>query len=281
MPGCINLIIAPYGNSANTLTDYWLKYKNEKQFDVCLVFYHKEILDLEKYRDVDYFFHLKGFKYKMIHDVLVNLHPELLDKYEYFFFIDDDIQIDTREINKMFTLSKTHDTWISQPSLTHDSFCSWPILKTNDKCFCRYLGQIEVMAPLFSKYALQKCLEAGTFTINDSSWGLDCAWTHILGYSQTKLVVFDVVSMRHINPVGKGELYNKIDNPYIDWMNAVKQYGTKKINYIEYGRLLLVNPETNSFLFKWYKFVEKIGLIKRSYHDYPLLERVKNRLNIF
>lgn len=274
-----NLIIAPYGNAANTLTEDWLKFKEEKQFDVCLVFYHQEIINPEKYNIVEYFFHLKGFKYKMIHEVLVNLHPEWMEKYDYFFFIDDDVQIDTRGINRMFSLARAHDTWIAQPSLTHDSFCSWPILKTNEKCFCRYLGQIEVMAPLFNRYALEKCLEAGTFIANNSSWGIDCAWTHILGYSQNKLVVFDAVSMRHIHPVGKGELYNKIEDPYTDWMDVVKKYGSITINYVEYGRLLKVNKGTNSWLFRKYKFVEKIGLIRKSYQVYPFWERVKNRLS--
>jgi hypothetical protein len=275
---CKNILIAPYGNSANVLTEQWLKYKDEKEFDVCLVFYHQEVINPEKYKDVEFFFHLKGFKYRMIHEVLINLHPEWMDKYDYFFFIDDDVQIDTHGINKMFALSKAHDTWISQPSLTQDSYCSWPILKTNESCYLRYLGQIEVMAPLFNKYALQKCLDAGTFITNNSSWGIDCAWTHILGYSKTKLVVFDVVSMKHIHPVGKGELYKKINDPYNDWMGVVEKYGTKYINYVEYGRLMKVDEKTNAFTFARYKFVEKIGLIKKSFSDYPLSERIKNRM---
>jgi hypothetical protein len=279
MPDCRNIIIAPYGNSANVLSEYWLKYNDEKEFDVCLLFYHQEILDPEKYKDVEFFFHLKGFKYRMAHDVLMNLHPEWMEKYDYFYFIDDDVQIDTRDINRMFALSKANDTWISQASLTQDSYCSWPILKTKDTCYLRYLGQIEVMAPLFNKYALKICLEGGTFITNNSSWGIDCAWTHLLGYSQTRLIVFDCVQMKHIHPVGKGELYKKINDPYNDWMDVVKKYGTKFINYVEYGRLLKVTPASNSLLFKRYKFVEKIGLIRKSYSDYPLSERVKKRLS--
>jgi uncharacterized protein DUF707 len=279
MPGCRNLLIAPYGNSANVLTDNWLKYKDDKQFDVCLVFYHQEVTDPEKYNIVEYFFHLKGFKFRMIHDVLVNLHPEWMDKYDYFYFIDDDVQIDTHQINRMFDLAKAHDIWIAQASLTKDSFCSWPILKTNDSCFCRYMGQIEVMAPLFSKYALEKCLEAGTFITNNSSWGIDCAWPHILGYPQTKLVVFDVITMKHIHPVGKGELYKKIGDPHGDWDAVVKKYGTKKHNYQEYGRLLKVNSSVNVLQFGRYKFVERMKQMKKDYNDYPLSARIKNKLN--
>ena len=61
-------------------------------------------------------------------------------------------------------------------------------------------------------------------------------------------------------------------------MNVVKQYGTKTINYVEYGRLLKVNTDKNNILFKWYKLVEKIGLIRQSYRVYPFPERVKRRL---
>ncbi len=279
MSGCRSIVIAPYGNAATTLSDSWLKYRDQKEFDVCLLFYHQEVLEPKKYEMVDYFFHLKGFKYRMIHEVLTNLHPEWMDKYDYFFFIDDDVQIDTLQINRMFSLARAHDIWICQPSLSKDSFCSWPILKTNDRCFCRYMGQIEVMAPLFSNYALKICMEAGTFITNNSSWGIDCAWTHLLGYSRNKLVVFDIVTMKHIHPVGKGELYKKIGDPYKDWQEVVKKYGTKRINYQEYGRLLKVNAHTAPIQFTRYKMVEQFNRLKQAYNDYDLPSRIRSQLH--
>ena len=75
--------------------------------------------------------------------------------------------------------------------------------------------------------------------------------------------------MKHIHPVGKGELYKKINDPYNDWVAVTKKYGTKFINYVEYGRLIKVNYTHNTLLFKRIKFIEKIGLIRKSYSDYP------------
>ena len=57
---------------------HWLKYKDEKEFDVCLLFYHQEIAEPEKYKDVEFFFHLKGFKYRMAHGS-INEHSSRMD----------------------------------------------------------------------------------------------------------------------------------------------------------------------------------------------------------
>ena len=273
-----SILIAPYGNSAKMLTESWLKYKEEREFDICLLFYHKEIERPENYKDVDYFFHLKGFKYKMIHDLLINLHPEWIEKYEYFYFIDDDVEMDTRKINQLFALAKAHNTWIAQASLSKDSYCSWPILKTDEKCFCRYMGQIEVMAPLFDRYALKICLEAESFIANDSSWGIDCAWSALLGYPSTKIVVFDIVTMKHTHPVGAGELYKKIGNPHEDWEIVVKKYGAEKMNYRELGRLMKVNPKVNRLMFMSYKLVERKNMFRQTYNDYDIGSRIKSRM---
>ena len=126
-----NIIIAPCGNKSQIFKDHWLKDSEERDFDICLLFYHTEIDNPGLYAGVDYFFHLKNFKFRMIHELLTSIKPEFIEQYEYFYFIDDDIVIDTRSINKMFLTSRVLDLWISQASLTRNSYCSWPILKTN------------------------------------------------------------------------------------------------------------------------------------------------------
>lgn len=273
-----NIIIAPCGNKSSLFRESWLKYRDEKQFDLCLLFYHEHINDPGLYKEVDFFYHLKGFKYHMLHDLFTKIHPEWLERYDYFYFLDDDIEIDTRGINAMFALSKGMNAAISCAALSKDSFCSWPIFKQKQNSFCRFVGQIEVMAPLFHAPALKECLPS--FIGNRSSWGVDAVWSKILGYPKNKLIVFDTVTMKHTLPVGGGELYQKIGvDPQVEWTQITDQYGAKKQNYVEYGRLQLVNESSNRMKYAWYKMEEMLARGKRVWNDYDLNSRVVSQKN--
>src|ERR1700694_3047119 len=149
-----NIVIAPCGNKAYLFRERWLQYKEEKEFDLCLMFSHEQVANPQLYSDVEYFYHLRDFKYHMLYNLLTHIHPEWLEQYEYFYFLDDDIEIDTRQINSMFLLSHAFNSAISQAALTQDSFCSWRMFKQQKNSFCRFVGQIEVMAPLFHRDAL-------------------------------------------------------------------------------------------------------------------------------
>lgn len=271
-----NIIIAPCGNKSFLFKEAWLKYKNDKDFDICLLFYHDNIDNPENYKDADFFYHLKGFKYFMIDKLLTELHPEWLDQYDYFYFLDDDIEIDTHQINKLFSFSKAFKADISCASLTEDSFCSWPIFKHKTYHFCRYVGQIEVMAPLFSKEALRVCLP--TFTGTRSSWGLDAVWPKLLGYPTDKLIIFDCVTMKHIYPVGGGELYKKIGvDPEKEWKEFTKLHGAKPSNLQEYNKLLIISNDSNWFTY-YYNLSKRTIKRKKQVWKGKRIGRVMGRL---
>jgi len=272
-----SIVIAPCGNRSTLFKDAWLKQKDIKEFDLCLLFYHEKVDNPELYSIADYFYHLKDYKYHMLYYLLDKVHPEWLEEYDFFYFLDDDIEIDTIQINAMFSLAKAFNASIVQASLTHDSFCSWPMFKKARNSFCRFVGQIEVMAPLFSKAALKKCLVS--FPGNKSSWGVDSVWSKILDYPKDKLIIFDCITMRHTQPVGGGELYQKIGvNPHWEWEQITKEYNAKKENYREYGRLLMVNRNSNIGKYYYYRFFEFGRAIKRRYKDFGFWDRVKSRL---
>ena len=274
-----NLVIAPCGNASTLFATAWLHDADARTFDLCLLFYHAEIQEPARYEGVEHFYHLTDFKFRMLHTLFTSTAPELLEQYEYFYLIDDDISFDTRAINRMFELSRTFGTAISQASLSQNSFCSWPVLKNNPHCLLRYMGQVEVMAPLFSREALQTCLP--TFNENKSSWGLDSVWPKILGYPIDKLVVFDDVIMEHTKPVGGGELYQKIGvDPHDEWNAITQKYDAIKNNYVEHGRLEYVSEKHNFAVFKAYKLSEKIDRLKQRINDYDVMSRVYNRLGI-
>lgn len=273
-----NIIIAPCGNKSFLFKESWLKQPEKKEFELCLLFYHEHIDNPSLYSRADYFYHLKGFKYHMLYQLLTEIHPEWLTEYEYFYFLDDDIEIDTLQINSLFSLSHALNSLISQAALTKDSFCSWPIFKKKKNSFCRFMGQIEVMAPLFSASALQVCLPS--FISNRSSWGIDSAWSALLNYPDDKLIVFDIVTMRHTLPVGGGELYKKIGvDPHNEWVAVTKQFNAKKHNYREYGRLQLVNRTNNRIKFFFYRVSEFFSKKKQALNDFDIPSRIKSQKN--
>ncbi len=271
-----NIVIAPCGNRSFLFRDAWLKQENRKEFDLCLLFYHDEVLNPDLYNGVDFFFHLKDFKYHMLHKLLTDIHPEWLEQYEYFYFLDDDIGIDTIGINSMFELSRAFRAKIAQAALSKDSYCSWPIFRQRKSSFCRFVGQIEVMAPLFERESLQACLPS--FIGNRSSWGVDSVWPKILNYPKDKLIVFDTVVMRHTQPVGGGELYQKIGvDPHEEWLAITQQYDAKKENYQEYGRLQLVDESHNRLKYLWHKTQELFNKGKKMVNDYDIGSRLKSQ----
>lgn len=251
-----NIVIAPCGNRSFVFKESWLKEINLKEFDLCLLFYDEIINEPERYNAADFLFHLKDFKYHMIYKLFLDIKKEWLDEYDYFYFLDDDIEIDTRSINRLFALSKAFESQISCAALSADSFCSWPIFKQKSGHFCRYVGQVEVMAPLFSAPALKICLPS--FTATKSSWGLDSVWAKLLDYPEHSLIVFDTVIMKHLYPVGKGDLYRKLGvNPEEEWMNIINLYGARRHNLQEFNKIYCVDRNSNNLVNSYFKYRDK------------------------
>lgn len=275
-----NIVIAPCGNKSFLFRDAWLMDMDKRDFDLCLLFYHEEINQPNLYEGVDFFFHLKDFKYQMIYELLIHIKPEWLRDYEYFYFLDDDIHISTYDINQMFLLSRAFGANIAQASLSEDSFCSWPMFKQHRNCFLRYVGQIEVMAPLFQRDILKTCLPS--FIDSRSSWGMDSVWSKMLNYPEDKLVVFDTIVMKHTLPVGGGELYVKLGfDPHDEWHAIVNKYGARLHNYREYGRLKLFHIN-NSFFYHISNFIREVSIsLQRSLKDYNIISRIKSKWNNF
>jgi hypothetical protein len=273
-----NIVIAPCGNKSFLFREAWLKDEADRNFDVCLLFYHENIDRIELYEGIDHLFHLKDFKYIMLYKLFTQLKPEWLNEYEYFYFLDDDIEITTKDINRMFDASRLFGSSISCASLSADSFYSWPIFRQHPNCYLRYVRQIEVMAPLVDRAALKTILP--TFIETRSSWGLDAVWPKLLGYPKDRLIVFDNVVMKHTLPVGGGELYLKIGvDPKEEWLYLTKKYAAKVYNY-EYGRLRPLTNNHNKVYRLQNSIRHKISTIQREIRDYDLFSRIKNKWNI-
>ena len=159
----------------------------------------------------DYYEMRPGPKWPCIADLL-SLHPELLDRYDAFWFPDDDLAIQTPDINRMFALFHGFELSLAQPALTHDSYYSWRVLLQEPDNVLRMINFVEVMAPIFSRAALHTCLSS--FTASPSGWGLDRIWPALcMANGLRQIGIIDAVAIKHTRPLG-GDLYK--NNPHLD-----------------------------------------------------------------
>jgi len=121
----------------------------------------------------------------------------LLDKYEWIWMPDYDVHLEQEEIERMFKIAQDYNLNICQPSLTHDSYHSFPLVLNDPKKFMRYTNYVEVMCPLFKTEALKKVL--WTFTLTYSGWAQDLIWARDLNYE--RLAIIDDIQAKHVKPV--------------------------------------------------------------------------------
>jgi hypothetical protein len=156
--------------------------------------------------DAEYLREMKSTKWPAWHAHILE-ESELIASYDAIWFPDDDLLIDTAGINKMFDLFMAFELALAQPTLSHDSYCSHPILLHDASHIVRFTNFVEVMGPVFSREAL--ALLHPTFLQSRTGWGLDYLWPSLLSERGmgSKIGIIDAVSMTHTRPVGGGDIY--------------------------------------------------------------------------
>jgi|GEM_PF-647493 len=246
------LLITTVGKRAYKTCNAWVS--RSRSFDVLFIYYD---LDEQKIFEElsDFFITLSGFKYPSIYKLL-SLFPHLLEDYEYFFLPDDDVFLNSLDIDKLFLFAETNKVAICQPSIFEVN-CNWFITVHNPYTKYRYVSMVEVMCPLFSKTALKLCLPS--FSESQSGWGLESAWAKLLSGTGFKFAIYDGVKAFHSSPLDQtnGSLYKALSkikiNPISELVNISKKYETQ----IEFKNLDFVYK--NSIHRKFYHFLINIS----------------------
>jgi hypothetical protein len=201
-----NLVIVRAGNAS--LHPAWVA-SADRSFDLYISYYGTEP---DRYRqDADRYEMRRGPKWSCLADLLA-AEPALVDAYDAFWFPDDDLATDTATIDRMFALFHVFGLALAQPALTRDSYYSYRQLLHRSEYLLRYVGFVEVMAPLFTRAALRTCLP--TWRDSRSGWGLDWVWAHLLAAQGPRAIgILDATPVKHTRPLG-GELYKQ--NPELD-----------------------------------------------------------------
>lgn len=210
----------------NSLHKGWIADRNRQNFDLHLIVYDDSY---ENYLvDTIYICKMKGQKLKSVYNYLQS-HPEYIDKYDYFFIPDDDIQMDTYTVCKLFSIMRTFDLKIAQPALKQ-SYYSWEHTLHCHFSKIRYTNYVEMMVPCFSKEVLKKVLF--TFNENDSGWGADFHWHSLIDSNTHDMAIIDEVSVVHTRPI------QSCSQKHLSDMNEyISKYGLNT-DVCEYGTVL-------------------------------------------
>jgi len=186
------LVIAAVGE--NSLHPEWIS--DGPDFDVVLLNYGGQKVSAEG--PVIRIVECKGHKFHLIKD-FIDAQPEFVNSYDYIWLPDDDLSITTKGVNAMFAIASRYDLQLSQPSVRGYYTQDFSVKQSNAEV--RFTAMVEIMAPMFRRDALLRLQH--TFKDNESGWGLDHVWPHLLGHPPRGVGVIDAVSVMHTRPVGQ------------------------------------------------------------------------------
>jgi hypothetical protein len=226
-----NLVFTSAGN--NTEFDkLWIG--KERNYDIMVVYYGSDDEIYKKYASkVDYILKRKGSKFQNFH-YIYETHRDILDKYDRFFILDDDIIFKTTDINEMFSMSKRYDFWICGPTFKKTSECksSHPVTITQPGNLFRYTNFVEVNVPMFNRRALDKFMEY--YDPELIGWGIDFLYIWACGINEQKRFAL-VDKITCINPQDNAKKNNRemhniknFSNEELLWETFAKKHGIPK-----------------------------------------------------
>ncbi len=210
----------------------WLKQWPERRFDLLLSAYHPDVadpglpgvtLEFRPGRKVD------GYA------ALFRDRPDLLDRYDRIALIDDDIDTDTRTLNRCFEICTDHDLKIGQPALSHDSHFTYAALLQQPALQMRFVNFVEMMCPVFRADVLGQVLPL--FDMGYES-GIDLIWCNLWTDPQFSFGVIDACPVHHTRPVGTAKAANgfgagrRYEDDITDILNA---FGLPWLPCLPYG----------------------------------------------
>jgi hypothetical protein len=225
-----NLLISPVGKESM----YYIWLRDRPNFDSYFIYYEDDdnIAD-ELQRKCKYFTRQKGTKFNIVKKLILK-DPEFFTQYDFIFIPDDDLYLNTKDIDRIFDLAYKQELQVCQPSIV--GYYDVPITLNVPASLLRYTNFVEVMCPCFSKDALEKCLTS--FDHSVSCWGIDLWWHSLMGSPRNKFAILDDVIAIHTRKCFGGENYknNQIYEPWKDLKRLVEEHNLSE-DRIEYGKI--------------------------------------------
>jgi len=184
-----NMLFSSVGDNTNFDT-LWINENME--YDIYIIYYGDNDDIFNKYKNkVKYAEKRKGSKFQNF-KYFYNTYPDIINKYERFFILDDDIIITVDDINKMFNMSIKYNLKICSPSLNPKCKHSFKITCNVPDRILTYTNYVEVGYVLLTLDAIKKFIH-----LQDDSligWGIDVLYMWCNGLDDTKsyAIIHDV-----------------------------------------------------------------------------------------
>lgn len=271
--------------------------KGDADFDLHLLIYDGSY---NKFcNDSDFVACDAGYKMDMTYRYL-HRHPELFEKYEYFFLLDDDIVISTEDVNRLFSMMREYQLKIAQPSLVM-SYYTYKHTAFHPFYILRYTNFVEMMMPCFSRDALKAVLP--TFEQKIRWCGIEMHWPVLVGSNHKDMAIVDAVSAKHTRPVQSWnslsqlqqenylkkhnlswsiEMYGGLPLDNVDFegkqaFDEVRTYCEKIKQDLYHGELLkMKKSEVNSVIF----FLKLNSILWNDHASLDVVRRLADKLNV-
>lgn len=271
--------------------------KGDADFDLHLLIYDGSY---NKFcNDSDFVACDAGYKMDMIYRYL-HRHPELFEKYEYFFLLDDDIVISTEDVNRLFSMMRKYQLKIAQPSLVM-SYYTYKHTAFHPFYILRYTNFVEMMMPCFSRDALKAVLP--TFEQKIRWCGIEMHWPVLVGSNHKDMAIVDAVSAKHTRPVqswnslSQLQQENYLKKHNLSW--SIEMYGGLPLDNVDFegkqafdelrtycekikqdlyhgGLLKMKKSEVNSVIF----FLKLNSILWNDHASWDVASRLAYKLNV-
>lgn len=271
--------------------------KGDADFDLHLLIYDGSY---SKFcNDTDFIACDAGYKMDMTYRYL-HRHPELFEKYEYFFLLDDDIVISTEDVNRLFSMMREYQLKIAQPSLVM-SYYTYKHTAFHPFYILRYTNFVEMMMPCFSRDALKAVLP--TFEQKIRWCGIEMHWPVLVGSNHKDMAIVDAVSAKHTRPVQSWNFLSQLQQEnYLKKHNlswSIEIYGGLPLDNVDFegkqafdelrtycekikqdlyhgGLLKMKKSEVNSVIF----FLKLNSILWNDHASWDVASRLAYKLNV-
>lgn len=165
------------------------------------------------------------------HFLKKHVTPDVVREYNFIFAWDDDIDIEMFDYKRFINVMESNKLEVAQPSLTHDSFFTYPLtLRQSDK-IGRYVDYVEVMVQVFRFDAWSKFWQIIESDWNFAGWGYDELAKNLCGFKSMAIV--DCEAVRHTKP------FNHQPDSISEHKRLLSKYASfQKAEKIHYGYLV-------------------------------------------
>jgi len=245
-----NFLFSSVGNNTN-FDSLWINDKIE--YDIYVIYYGDDEDIFNKYRSkVKLIEKRKGSKFqnfKYFYDTYI----DIINKYDRFFILDDDIIFNVEDINNMFKLSKKYNLDICAPSFLSEGKISHSVTEHKKDIILTYTNFVEVNTPLFNVLSLHKLMNTIDYTLME--WGVDFLYIWCNGiYKQKSYAIIHCITcinphdLIKINKNNKRE-FHLIENGHKKkevWKSfSIKIGCPSRFKLIEYDSIYKINPALN------------------------------------